>query len=85
MVPLRSHRAKSGQLETEAVWRICDAWRELICWEGAAAVQAAPEMNVAVIVGGMFWEPVQSNYALKEPERRALLSAESIVCEDDGI
>lgn len=53
-MPPRSHRAKSGQLGIEAVWRICDAWRALICWEGAATVKAAPEMNVAVIVGGMF-------------------------------
>lgn len=47
-------RAKSGALQIETVWRIGDAWRELICWEGAATVEAAPEMNVPVIVGGMF-------------------------------
>lgn len=62
-----AHRAKSK------IGRIRDARRQLISWEAAATVEAAPEMNVPVIVGGMFWEPVQSNYALKarhEPESR---------------
>lgn len=66
-------RAKPGELQIETVWRIRDARRELICWEGATTVEAAPEMNAPVIVGGMFWEPVQSNYTLKatqEPELR---------------
>lgn len=46
----------------------------MICWEGGhATVEAAPEMNAPVIVGGTFGEPVHSNYAVKarrEPEQR---------------
>lgn len=61
MVPLLSYKLKSGQLER--LKRSGGFLMHGMSWFAGSRHRLSPEMNVAVIVRGMFWETIKHNYA----------------------